>query len=482
VSRARCGARTFWRTLALACALGAAIRLAAALVLAPAYGYLPDHLDNMGWSLYAYEHGAWSLYDAPPGSPLLVRTADSGGRPALVAALSRHAYNYPPGSAYLFCAKGWIWTRLDGERVQVSAGPGGAGASAVSLPVLNTPGARLADASASIAFDFLLAFGVAALVRALRPDESGERRAAAAAALALLAPPIFLDSAFWIQQDSWVASLLVWTLVLLLRQRFVWAGALYGLALMTKPQAILLGPVLAYVAVALRFAPGGSWGRALHMGKLVAAAAVVVVAIAAPFAIADARRAGDAAGALRWFERSYVSSIGDDQYARTTLAAFNLWWLDYLADSREAAPLPQVLSDEAERLGLSKHTWGWLLLSGGVLLAFVSCGRGGRFAPESWLACAFLVSFAAFVLPTRVHERYVYYCIPFAIALAVHRRAWVPALLALLVVGTAEMVSFHFAFRPEARFATGLLAVLTLGAFAYACGVPFLRGAGSLRA
>ena len=42
---------------------------------------------------------------------------------------------------------------------------------------------------------------------------------------------------------------------------------------------------------------------------------------------------------------------------------------------------------------------------------------------------AFVVLLSAFLLPTRVHERYVYYCIPFVTALAVDdapggRRSW----------------------------------------------------------
>ena len=61
------------------------------------------------------------------------------------------------------------------------------------------------------------------------------------------------------------------------------------------------------------------------------------------------------------------------------------------------------------------------------------------------MTCAYLITLAAFVLPTGVHERYIYYCIPLAIALAVHNRLWIAPLLALLIVGTAEMLSYKWA-------------------------------------
>jgi hypothetical protein len=459
-----------------------AIRLSTAVWLAPDYGYLPDHLENLTWSLYAYDHGPWNVYDSSAGSMLLFRARGALGEDRLLAGLSSHDYNYPPFSAYLFWLRGWAWTLLDGERVQAPPHVSRrSGDPPVALPLLNTTSARLADASVSIAFDFLLAAGVAALLAALAPGERSPL-GAAAFALTLLAPPIFLDSALWTQQDSWVACFLVWTLVFLIRERFARAGVCYGLALVTKPQAILLGPVLLYVAVALRFASGGSWRSALRMLRLVAAAALVVALVAAPFALVDARKGADG-GAWRWLQRGYVEPIAGDDYARTTLGAFNLWWLDFLvATAPGDVPRERALDDRAALLGLPKHAWGGLLLGAAIALAWVLCARADRFAPDSWLACAFLVTFASFALPTRVHQRYVYYCIPFAIALAARSRAFAPALLALLVVGTAEMVSYRFAHRADARVATAALALLTLGALAYAYGVPARRGAGRLTA
>src|SRR5690606_26405601 len=128
--------------------------------------------------------------------------------------------------------------------------------------VANTPTARFVAALPGMLLDLVLACGVAALVAGLRGAPRWGVPAPRGRALTLLSPPIFLDSSFWNQVDSWVAAPLVWTTAFLLRDRFKLAGLAYGAALVLKPQAILLGPVLAFVAVALWWGPGGSLRRA----------------------------------------------------------------------------------------------------------------------------------------------------------------------------------------------------------------------------
>ena len=69
------------------------------------------------------------------------------------------------------------------------------------------------------------------------------------------------------------------------------------------------------------------------------------------------------------------------------------------------------------------------------------------------MAFAFVVLLSAFLLPTRVHERYVYYCVPIATALACHRRAWWPVWAIMTAVGTAEMLSHLFVSAAPASLA-----------------------------
>jgi hypothetical protein len=478
----RPGSRLAWWIVMLSAALGIAAR-AIAILVAPQSSYLPDHLSNMGWSTYAVQHGPWRVYDLPANQPLIARLPDRRtGQLTETVRPNAHACNYPPLSIYLFWLQGAVWHALDRHEVTQQPAPRMAqfiGSTApVTSRVIDTRASRFADALPGLLFDFLLAAGVAMLVRAVRTPRRQPILEALAFAITILAPPIFLDSAFWNQADSWVAGLLVWCLVFLLRERFVVAGLFYGAALMTKPQAILLAPVFVYVFFALRFMPGGTWRRALGLLKTAALTLVVVAVIAAPFMVADARDQTNADGAWRWFKRSYLETIGAERYQYTTLSAFNLWWLDLLGHGRpqQRGDIQRFLDANAPLFGLSKALVGRILLALGVVLAWVLCARKWRWSPQSWLACTFAVMLAAFALPTSVHERYVYYCLPFLIALAVHARIWIAPLIALLLVATFEMTSFRWLglwsgrlYAPDnpAHGASAFFAVLTVLSLLY---------------
>jgi len=480
--------RAVWYVILISLGLGIITRIIAILI-APQTSYLPDHISNMGWSTYAVQHGPWHVYDLPKNQPVVARVLHRNGQPGNAVRLNAHACNYPPLSVYLFWLQGLVWHALDDEIVTLRPPPQLARAFNLTQPassrVVDTRVSRFANALPGIIFDFLLAWGVAMLVRALRPDRRSRMLEALAFAITILAPPLFLDSAFWNQADSWITCLLVWCLVFLMRQRLIAAGLIYGVAIMTKPQAILFAPVFVYVFFALRFMPGGTWRRALELWKTGAVALVVVAFVAAPFMIADARSEANPDGAFRWFKRSYLGTVGMESYERTTLNAFNIWWLDMLA---QGSPPPdragqqtffrKLYSPDETLLGIRKGLLGKLLLGVGIVLAWLLCARKWRWAPHSWPACAFVILLAAFTLPISVHERYIYYCIPFLIALAGHEKKWIPPLIGLLLVGTFEMTSFRWAslqniYTPGnvARSASAFLAVLTVLSLLYSYAV-----------
>lgn len=474
-SRGRSAADAPGSAVARGIVLGAVvIALIARLVsvqLAPKNSYLWDHICNMGWSAYAYEHGPQRLYDYDRSEPLVVNFYQAAGdsfQPRVWK--NPHLYNYPPGSAYVFWFKGWLWSVLEPTPVTVPIRPadarnlGRTGEATARLS--NTFKARLVSAAPAVLFDFLMAWGVARLVRASCGIGRRSRvREAVALAITLLAPPVFLDSAFWGQADSWISAALVWCVALLIERRLTWAGIAFGIGITLKPQAILLAPVLLYVALALRFMPGGSWGELLRLWRFAAGAAGAVALIAGPTMLHDARAPGNTDGALRWIQRSYVGTIGDDRYSRITLNAFNAWWLHMAVygTSREAQD-----SNSMHWSGMTNATVGKLSLAACILVVLALAARKWRWDAPSWLPVTMLVLLAAFALPTKVHERYIYYCIPFAIALACLRPAlWAAPLGALLIVGTAEMVSFSWVRLDDARdirlgTALALLTLLTL--------------------
>jgi hypothetical protein len=459
-------ARRTRRILVAALMVGLAFR-AAAVWVAPRLGYLNDHRDFMAWATWAATHGATTIYDMQPELvPLRLVAIDPNTRqPANYMVFAPHAFNYPPFSAWMFWLKGVLLRVLDGAAPTIPVPPAlRASFERAGLPPaveFRTIGTRLTwaiDALPSFAFDVALALGVMALVRVLRGARPADAAAAAGFALVFVSPAVFLDGAFWGQSDSWISSMLVWCLVWWLRERWILAGAAYGLALVTKPQAILFAPLLAFAFVALRLRPGGSWGGAARALRAVPAAAVVVLAIAAPFMVHDAR---SGAGAWRWLERSWLGTIGSDEYAYTTLNAFNLWWLDLVAQRPTSDDWWRLLDSRLPSLlGPSKDATGALLLGLALVAGAAACARRLRWGAASCVTFAFLVLLSAFLLPTRVHERYVYYCIPFVTALAADRRAWWPILGVITVVGTAEMVSHLFvSAAPGSLAATGITAL-----------------------
>jgi len=381
----------------------------------------------MAWSDYAYEHGPTRVYDMPPAYPVWVaRSADR------IEAISLPLQcNYPPLSTMVFWGQGLLWHQLDDQvaRGEVTRRNARGQIETVSARsrIINTPTSRFVNAIAGILADLLLAWGVLHLVRALLPRASPTLEIVGFA-LTALAPPIVIDSAFWSQSDSWVTSLLVWVVVHLLRGRFWMAGGIFGAALLIKAQALILLPTLGFACVVPALRAGGHPRDAWVAARAVATGALLVIlSIGLPFSLA-------APASTSWIERAYVQPVLE-QYPYTTTKAFNLWWLEGAAFER-----PGVLRDSHARVfGVTKDTIGRGLLALGVLLSMAAAARRFGADPAATVAVAFLVSLAAFVLPTRVKARYIYYCLPFLIAMALRFRPWRVALAGILIVATAEL-------------------------------------------
>ncbi|MBI5864235.1 MAG: hypothetical protein HZB38_06985 [Planctomycetes bacterium] len=434
-----------------------------AVAAAPLHSYKPDHRDNMAWSAFAWQHGPQRLYDLAAGAWIIERMQTPTGQVVEIPQRAPHACNYPPLSAYVFWLQGGLWTLLDSNektlQLPLDSGLGGA---SVTSRVIETPMSRLAQATPAMIADVPLALGVAALVAAMRGRRRWGVAEAIAFGIAFVAPPVVLDSAFWNQTDSWISAWMVWTVWALLTGRLTLAGLFWGASLLTKPQAILLAPVVAYYFLARRLESGGSWAKALALWRTAAGVVAAVLVIAGPFMINDANHAE---GPLRWFRRSYVATLGAGEYQRTTLNAFNVWWLHRAGSgwTRDALDATQTT------WGVSRVLFGKLLLGAAILTFGALAARKWAWRPQSLTAVSAATCLAAFVLPTMVHERYIYYCIPFLIAMAAVRPAhWSAALVLVLIVATCEMLSFSWVRLENAsvRSTTVALAVASVAALA----------------
>jgi hypothetical protein len=394
-------------TLAVVVA-GCALRLLLVLA-APRWAFPGDHAANLIWGAGAVDHGIARVYslvteDFPTfrGTyfPDLVERKTIEVPPGMVG-----PPNHPPITLTVYAFQAMVVR------------------ATVSPLVLNTTGTRVVTAATHTVFEALLALATGWLAAWLWGAGAGRR----AAAVTWLFPPFALNASFWGQVDTLLLAPAVLCVALLVRSRWGLAGAAAAVAVLVKPQGLLLAPVVLFAAFAVA-ADGARPGMRevlARLGRFLLSGLLVGSVIALPWVLSSG---------FRWIDQCYRVNIVN-AYPETTLKAFNVWFLDLLRlDST-----PDLVTDSSRRLlGVSKDVWGRVLLAAALLasalLARRRCGVRGLCV----VMFAALWLWSTFIWPTRVHERYIVYCMPFVIAVAVGRRRFLPALAGLLLVGVAE--------------------------------------------
>lgn len=210
------------------------------------------------------------------------------------------------------------------------------------------------------------------------------RGAAIIAALYTFAPPVWMVVAWWGQVDAILLLPLLGMVTLLDWSGGRWSWACWAVALLIKTQAIIFAPVL-FVATLRRHGC-----RSVAQGGALAAA--LLAAGGAPMALA-----GQGPG----MAQAYIGAVG--RFPQITNRAYNLWYLVTLGAGR---------SDLDRALGpLSYRLVGMLLLGGAALLACAALWR--RNDGPARVEAAAVVALAFFMLPTQIHERYLFFSLAF---------------------------------------------------------------------
>ena len=186
-------------------------------------------------------------------------------------------------------------------------------------------------------------------------------------------PAIIYNTAVWGQFDAIYTFFLVLSLMLALKSKPELSAATFAVALLTKPQGIALLPLVAL----LIYKKGGL--KKLLVSVLVFTATVFLVIL--PF---------EWSNPLTFLGNIYFGAYGG--YAYTSINAFNLWALYGLW-------VPDG----------SLYIVGWALF--GAFTVFVLYSLHKRFkVSNDFLAIfsAFMLLLAFFMLPTRIHERYLF--------------------------------------------------------------------------
>jgi Gpi18-like mannosyltransferase len=269
-----------------------------------------------------------------------------------------------------------------------------------------------------------------------------------AAALYLFNPVTWYDSAIWGQVDAIGALLSLATVALLVDGHAEAATAMTVVAGLTKPQyGVVLVPILAVVLLRRhllqpgsgpRVTTGPGWYRRwcadeTGIWRLVSSAAVgacLLFLIIAPFGL-DLWR----------LIVQYARAAGTLQYQQLTVNALNPW---ALIGAGDRAPMAEAgfgfwVPDTVPLLGpLPGVIVGTLLLVGGFAIGLaLLVRRGDRLA--ILLAAAYLC-LAFFILPTRVHERYLFPTFAFLPLLAVLDRRYMAA---TVVLSLSAFVNLH---------------------------------------
>lgn len=287
---------------------------------------------------------------------------------------------------------------------------------------------------------------------------------------------IFLTS-IWGQWDPVSTCLVLLALLLLLRGSPEWSLPVLTHAALIKPQLGLLAPLFA-VAFLLRYLlPHGQFGarhgapveplaRSLRRALVaVVASLAILLLVPLPFDV------GPPPLPTRWTLPERIA-YALNQHWSTSRGAFNFWTTP-LGGLFNERPLKHG-DDQRWLLGLTYQVWGALLFGVAYLTALARYWRRRTDAALVWAFAA--VTFAMFMLLTRVRERYLFPALVF-LALAAALAPRVRPLFALLsltyLANLAYVYSYDWFAAPPLVYALSLVNLaLFVGVFAWGLLAP----------
>ena len=237
------------------------------------------------------------------------------------------------------------------------------------------------------------------LYRMAKKRNLGEKGALLLAGIYAFTPTLMFVSGAWGQIDSVLALLIAIVILLLQSDKRILAGAVYGLAILMKPQALMFGPILAVAFILDIFDHREAWVKKLVETVLAVVAAVVVLyVLALPFQGSQ--------GPL-WLIDKYSSTASSYHYA--SIEAFNFgslcgwnWktadtlilWMPYYEFGMGMIVLSTLFASVLYFFG-RKQSRGALFLASGlaVLLIFTF----GHYMHERYMLPALLLILIAYL-------------------------------------------------------------------------------------
>lgn len=380
-----------------------ALALIVRLALAPIALFPHDPQCYADWGRDLYSH-FFSVYTPPPGA--------SNANLCIPA--------YPPLSLYLFAfldGAYWAVAHLFGLSVTFNVQQAPLLITFLKLPAI------FADLAA------MCLFYVAAR-RSL-----SVRWVLLGAASYAFSPYILIVGAIWGQQDALYTLAILVAIVFALRRQHLWAGVLCGIAIMLKPQPVVLVPVL--------FVYAFRWGGVRKAAEFTGGFAATCVTFSLPYLVPPHPQ-------VLVFVRNAFISVEPI----ATNVALNLWWLlggeHPVADQCCVWGTSPILNTSTPYLGpFTANSVGWLLLL--ICLGVAAIGVWRDASGRTLFAGAALTMLAFYTVTTAQTPRYVFSTlILFLMAAAYAKRyAWiyaafnVLAFLNLAVYLVLDMTGIH---------------------------------------
>ncbi|HXW84754.1 MAG TPA: phospholipid carrier-dependent glycosyltransferase, partial [Candidatus Binataceae bacterium] len=296
-------------------------------------------------------------------------------------------------------------------------------------------------------------FFLAALTFAFVRNRVRYTLALAAMLMVALNPAFLYDSVVWGQSDAVLAFTMLLSVVAILESQYELGWALAAISVLVKPQGLMLVPVL---GVWTMFeTPVRRWFILGAIGLATFILGIIPFQIGHPW---------------NWILQLYTSTAA--YYHETSVNAFNLMAL--IGGLRN--------NDGGTLVGISYFTIGMTLLL--PLYAFVAWILSRKRSPETLLYASFLSIFGFFMVAPRMHERYVYPAIAFAVPLAIESPMMLAAFVAVSLTGlfniayvlhTLQTVVFLNGRDGLAMAASAVNFVILIGAVFY--GLTTLEGA-----
>jgi Gpi18-like mannosyltransferase len=205
-------------------------------------------------------------------------------------------------------------------------------------------------------------------------------------------PLIIFVSAVWGQVDSVLILMMLLVVFLLLQERFIAAALIGAISLIVKPQGLFLAPLFFL----------SQWFKQAWWKWVVAVTASlgVIWSMILPFYWQQrdfTSIGGVVFSPFQWLYQRMMATAAI--YPHASVNAFNIWWA------------ANWQPDKAELFNLSYRLIGLCLL--GILLAWIGVFLYKNRESSDFFLAGAIILIGMFMLPTRMHERYILPAIAF---------------------------------------------------------------------